>query len=68
MGSGGGVFALSTYMGGTRGSGVLSSSGEVLEMSVVSGVGVVCDMYMSWLGTGCEVLGVSGCPGICILC
>ena len=32
MGSGGGV---SACMGGTRGSGVLSSTGDVLEMSVV---------------------------------
>ena len=32
--------------GGTRGSGVLSSADDVLEMSVVRGVGGVCDMYM----------------------
>ena len=32
--------------GGTRGSGVLSSTGDVLEMSVVRGVGGVCDMCM----------------------
>ena len=31
-------------MGGTRGSGVLSSAGVVLEMSVVRSVGGVCDM------------------------
>ena len=31
-------------MGGTRGSGVLSSACDVLEMSVVRGVGGVCDM------------------------
>ena len=42
--SGGGVVAVSAYMGGTRGSGVLSSAGDVLEMSVVRGVGGVCDM------------------------
>ena len=30
-------------MGGIHGSGVLSSAGDVLEMSVVSGVGDVCD-------------------------
>ena len=44
----GGVFAVSVYMGGTRGSCVLSSAGDVLEMSVVRGVGVggVCDMCM----------------------
>ena len=37
---------VSAYMGGTRGSGVLSSAGDVLEMSVVKGVGGVCDMHM----------------------
>ena len=35
------------YIGGTRGSGVLSSACDVLEMSVVKGVGGVCDMCMS---------------------
>ena len=44
MGSGGGVVAVSPYMGGTHGSGVLSSAGDVLDMSVVRGVGGVCDM------------------------
>ena len=44
VGSGGGVIAVWAYMGGTRGSGVLSSSGDVLEMSVVRGVDGVCDM------------------------
>ena len=33
MGSGGGVVAVSAYMGGTRGSGVLASAVNVLEMS-----------------------------------
>ena len=33
-------------MSGTRGSGVLSSTGDVFEMSVVRGVGGVCDMCM----------------------
>ena len=46
MGSGGGVVAVSACMCGTRGSGVLSSTGDVLEMSVVRGVGGVCDMCM----------------------
>ena len=46
VGSGGGVVAVSVCMSGTRGSGVLSSIGDVLEMSVVRGVGVVCDMCM----------------------
>ena len=35
------MVAVSAYMGGTRGSGVLSSAGDVLEMSVVRGVGGV---------------------------
>ena len=43
VGSGGGVVAVSAYMGG---SGVLSSAGDVLEMSVVRGVSGVCDMCM----------------------
>ena len=33
-------------MSGTRGSGVLPSTGDVLEMSVVRGVGGVCNMCM----------------------
>ena len=39
VGPGGGVAA---YMDGTRGSGVLSSTCDVIEMSVVRGVGGVC--------------------------
>ena len=54
MGSVGGVVAVSVYMGGTRGSGVLSSAGDVLEMSVVRGVCGVCDLCM------CLARGVSG--------
>ena len=46
VGCGGGVVAVSAYMGGTRGSGVLCSACDVLEMSVVRGVGGVCDMCM----------------------
>ena len=42
--SGGGVVAVSTYMGGTCGSGVLASAGDMLEMSVVRGG--VCHMCM----------------------
>ena len=38
VGSEGSMGAVSMYMGGTRGSGVLSSAGKVLEMSVVRGV------------------------------
>ena len=46
VGSGGGVFAVSACMSNTRGSGVLSSIGDVLEMSVVRSDGGVCDMCM----------------------
>ena len=56
MGSVRGGVAVSAYMGSTRGSGVLSSAGDVLEMSVVRGVGgvyVVC----VWVGAGWEVMG-----------
>ena len=42
--SGRGVVAVGTCMCGTRGSGVLSSIGDMLEMSVVRGVDGVCDM------------------------
>ena len=49
------MVAVSAYMGGTRCSGVLSSAGDVLEMSVVRGVGGVCDMRM------CLVRGGAGC-------
>ena len=34
-------------MCGTRGSGVLACAGDVLEMSVVIGVGGVCDMCLA---------------------
>ena len=37
---------MSACMSGARGSGVLSSTGDVLVMSVVRGVGGVCDMCM----------------------
>ena len=37
---------MSACMSGTRGSCVLFSTGDVLEMSVVRGVGGVCDMCM----------------------
>ena len=43
-------------MGGTHGSGVLSSAGDVLEMSVVRGVGGVCDM--------CKCLSRGGVGGV----
>ena len=38
VGSGGGVVTVNAYIGGTRGSGVLSNAGDVREMSVVRGV------------------------------
>ena len=44
VGFGGCVVAVSAYMGGTRGSCVLSSAGDVLEMSMVRGVGGVYGM------------------------
>ena len=68
-------------MGGTRGSGVLSSAGDVLEMSVVRGVGGVCDVCMcfsrggvggaggEWvtgLGLALPILEEHGESGICI--
>ena len=40
------MVVVSAYMGGTRGSGILSSACDVREMSVVIGVGGVCDMCM----------------------
>ena len=43
------MVAVSAYMGGTR---VLSSAGDMLEMSVVRGVGGVCDTCMC-LARGC---------------
>ena len=40
------MVAVSAYMGGTRGSGVLPSACDVLEMSVVRGVSGLCNMCM----------------------
>ena len=40
------MYAVSVCMSGTRGSGVLSSTGDVLEMSVLRGIGRVCIMCM----------------------
>ena len=53
---------MSAYMGVTRGSGVLSSAGDVLEMCVVRGVGGVCDLCMClvWGGVGCVGVGWLG--------
>ena len=50
------VFESVYVMSGTRGSGVLSSTGDVL----VRGVGGVCDMFMCWLGAVWVERGVSG--------
>ena len=49
-----GVVSVSTYnyMGSTRGSGVLASAGDLLEMSVVRGVGGVCHGYVFGSGRG----------------
>ena len=57
MGSGEGVVTVSVCMSDTRGSVVLSSIGDVLEMSVVRGVGGVCDICM------CLALGVVDVEG-----
>ena len=48
---------MSACMSGTRGSGVLSSTGDVL----VRGVGGVCDMCMCLARGGVGGEGVSGC-------
>ena len=40
------MVAVSACISGTRGSGVLSSTGDVLKMSVVRGLGGVSDMCM----------------------
>ena len=45
---------MSACMSGTRGSGVLSSTGDLLEMSVVRGVGGVCDMCMCLARSGVD--------------
>ena len=58
-GPGEGVVGVSANMVGTRGSGVLVSAGDVLVISVVRGVGGVCDICMC-LARGREVLKVSG--------
>ena len=57
VGSGGSVVAVSACMSGTRCSDVLSSTCDVLERSVVRGVGGVCDMCM------CLARGVVGGEG-----
>ena len=54
------MVAVSACMRGTRGSGVLSSTCDVLEMSVVRSVGGVCDMCMCLARGGVGVEGMSG--------
>ena len=54
------VVAVSACMSGTRGSGVLSSTCDVLDMSVVRGVGEVCDMCVCLALDGEGGEGVSG--------
>ena len=51
------MVAVNACMSGTRVSGVLSSTCDVLEMSVVRGVGGVCDMCMCF---GCGGVGGVG--------
>ena len=51
---------VSACMSGTRGSGVLSSTGDVLKMSVVRGGGRVCDMCMCLARGGVGGDGVGG--------
>ena len=51
---------MSAYMVGTRGSCVLFSAGDVLEISVVIGIGGVCDMCMRLARGGVGGVGVSG--------
>ena len=47
MGDGASVFVVSAgHVGGTRGSGILSSASDVLGISVVRGMRGVCEMCM----------------------
>ena len=54
------MVVVSACVSGTRGSGVLPSTGDVLEMSVVRGVGGECDMCMFLARGGVGGEGVSG--------
>ena len=72
---GAGVVAVSAYMGVTRGSGILSSEDDVIEMSVVRDVVGVCDMCMCLARRGVGVRGLGLCftnpggtgeSGICV--
>ena len=67
VGSGGGVISVSASMGGTRGSGVLSNTGDVLEMSVVRGVGGEGGEWMRGLGLGLtNPVGTGGVLDVCL--
>ena len=58
-----GVNAGHEYVGGTRGSGIVSSAADVLGMSVVhviKGVGAVCEMCMCLARAGVGGETVSG--------
>ena len=65
VGPGGGVVVVIACTSGARGSGVLCSAGDVLDMSVVRGVGGVCDMCMCLArgGVGGEGVGGEGVSG-----
>ena len=54
------VVAVIACMGGSRGSGVLHSTCDVLEMSMVRGGGGVCDMCMCLARSGVRERGRSG--------
>ena len=61
MGDGGGVVS-SSHVGDTRGSGIVSSTADVLWMSVVRGMrgdGEVCEMYMCLARAAYEEKGVN---------
>ena len=56
-------------MGGTRGSGIVSSTADVLRMSVVRGLRGVGGVWL-YVSVSCEsgfFVYMAG-PGICILC
>ena len=54
------MVAVSACMSGTCGSSVLSSTGDVFEMSVVRGVGGVCYMSICLAWGGVDGEGVRG--------
>ena len=53
MGDGGDVVVVSAgLVGGTRGSGIVSSAADVLGMCGMRGVSWVCEMCLTWGGVG----------------